>query len=98
VGNGLKDRPVIGWAAVAEASGNHAFVLVRAAPHRDSSMALTADAIHLSPSLSATDPAADAALAEGLSALESYKKKDPTKGSDAYMAWHRTPVPRPSRN
>ena len=51
-------------------------------------MALTPDAIHLSPSLSAPDPAADAALAEGLSALESYKKKDPTKGSDAhYMAW-----------
>ena len=43
-------------------------------------MALTPDAIHLSPSLSAPDPAADAALAEGLSALESYKKKDPTKG------------------
>jgi hypothetical protein len=51
-------------------------------------MAMTPDAIHLSPSLSAPDPAADASLAEGLSALESYKKKDPTKGSDAYMAWH----------
>jgi hypothetical protein len=49
-------------------------------------MALTPDAIHLSPSLSTPDPAADAGLAEGLSALESYKKKDPTKGSDAYTA------------
>ncbi len=44
-------------------------------------MALTPDAIHLSPSLSAPDPAADASLAEGLAALESYKKKDPAKGS-----------------
>lgn len=51
-------------------------------------MALTPDAIHLSPSLSAPDPAADAALAEGLSALESYKKKDPTKGLDAYTNGH----------
>jgi hypothetical protein len=49
---------------------------------------MTPNAIHLSPSLSAPDPAADAGLAEGLSALESYKKKDPTKGSDAYTARH----------
>ena len=45
-------------------------------------MALTPDAIpHLSPPLTAPDPAADASLAEGLAALESYKKKDPAKGS-----------------
>jgi len=45
-------------------------------------MALTPDAIpHLSPPLTAPDPAADAAIAEGLAALESYKKKDPAKGS-----------------
>jgi Leu/Phe-tRNA-protein transferase len=44
-------------------------------------MALTPDAIHLSSSLSAPDPASDASLAEGLAALESYKKKDPAKGS-----------------
>jgi hypothetical protein len=45
-------------------------------------MALTPDAIpHLSPSLTAPDPAADAGLAEGLAALESYKKKDPAKGT-----------------
>ena len=45
-------------------------------------MALTPDAIpHLSPPLTAPDPAADACLAEGLAALESYKKKDPAKGS-----------------
>jgi hypothetical protein len=54
----------------------------------DICMAMTPDAIHISHSLSAPDPAADAGLAEGLSALESYKKKDPTKGSDPhYMAW-----------
>ena len=47
----------------------------------DICMAMTPDAIHISHSLSAPDPAADAGLAEGLSALESYKKKDPTKGS-----------------
>ena len=46
---------------------------------------MTPDAIHLSPSLSAQDPAVDAGLAEGLAALESYKKKDPTKGSDAHI-------------
>jgi hypothetical protein len=60
----------------------------RAAPR----YTMAPDAIHLSPSLSAQDPAADAGLAEGLAALESYKKKDPTKGSDAYctysVAWH----------
>jgi ubiquitin-like protein ATG12 len=45
-------------------------------------MALTPDAIpHLSTLLTAPDPAADAGLAEGLAALESYKKKDPAKGS-----------------
>jgi hypothetical protein len=44
-------------------------------------MALTPDAIpHLSHPLTAPDPAADASLAEGLAALESYKKKDPAKG------------------
>jgi hypothetical protein len=47
-------------------------------------MSLTPDAIpHLSPPLTASDSAADASLAEGLSALESYKKKDPAKGSFA---------------
>ena len=47
-------------------------------------MSLTPDAIpHLSPPLTASDSAADASLAEGLSALESYKKKDPAKGSSA---------------
>lgn len=59
---------------------------MNAASHRDTCMALTPDAIHLSPSLS--DPAADAALAEGLAALESCKKKDPTKGSDSYIHVH----------
>ena len=45
-------------------------------------MALTPDAIpHLSSPLTAPDPTADAGLAEGLAALESYKKKDPAKGS-----------------
>jgi len=82
----LKDHPVISWAAVAGESGS-AFVR-SAARHRDTCMAMTPDAIHLSPSLSPPDPAADASLAEGLSALESYKKKDPTKGSIAYMGWH----------
>ena len=86
-----KTRPVIGWAAVAEASAGSAFVC-SAAPHHDICMAMTPDAIHLSPSLSAQDPAADAGLAEGLSALESYKKKDPTKGS------HGIPSVLPSRN
>jgi hypothetical protein len=73
----------IGWAAVAGEYGK------RVCTQRGTvTMALTSDAIHLSPSLSAPDPAADAGLAEGLSAIESYKKKDPTKGSDAYTAWH----------
>ncbi len=45
-------------------------------------MSLTPDAIpYLSPPLTASDSAADASLAEGLAALESYKKKDPAKGS-----------------
>jgi hypothetical protein len=43
-------------------------------------MALTPDAILYSPPLAASDSAADAGLAEGLAALESYKKKDPAKG------------------
>jgi hypothetical protein len=76
------------WAAVAGEDAGSAFVRSAAAPQRDTCMPMTPDAIHLSPSFSATDPAADAGLAEGLSALESYKKKDPTKGSNAYMAWH----------
>ena len=54
----------------------------RARKRRPFCMALTPDAIpHLSPPLTAPDPAADAGLAEGLAALESYKKKDPAKGS-----------------
>jgi hypothetical protein len=48
-------------------------------------MALTPDAIpHLSHPLTAPDPAADARLAEGLAALESYKKKDPAKGPSVH--------------
>lgn len=48
-------------------------------------MALTPDAIpHLSHPLTAPDPAADARLAEGLAALESYKKKDPAKGPSVF--------------
>ena len=54
-------------------------------------MALTPDAIpHLSPPLTAPDPAADACLAEGLAALESYKKKDPAKGSVLHTQIHET--------
>ena len=51
-------------------------------------MALTPDAIHLSPSLSAPDPTSDAGLAEGLAALESYKKKDPAKGLGIHHHHH----------
>jgi hypothetical protein len=43
-------------------------------------MALTPDAVFLSPPLATADSTADAGLAEGLAALESYKKKDPAKG------------------
>src|ERR1700753_3533406 len=53
----------------------------RLASERSLCMALTPDAIpHLAPPLTSPDPAADASLAEGLAALESYKKKDPAKG------------------
>jgi hypothetical protein len=45
-----------------------------------SAMALTPDAVLHSPPLAASDSAADAGLAEGLAALESYKKKDSAKG------------------
>ena len=44
------------------------------------SMALTPDVPHSPPSLVGLDPAIDAGLAEGLAALESYKKKDVAKG------------------
>ena len=81
----MGNRSIISWAVVAEASAGSASV-GSAAQHDDTSIAMTPDPIHLSPSFSASDPAADAGLAEGLSALESYKKKDPTKGSDAYLA------------
>jgi hypothetical protein len=43
-------------------------------------MALTPDAVFLSPPLATADSTADAGLSEGLAALESYKKKDPAKG------------------
>ena len=43
-------------------------------------MALTPDVLHSPPSLVGLDSAADAGLAEGLAALESYKKKDSAKG------------------
>ena len=44
------------------------------------SMALTPDVPHSPPSLVGPDLAIDASLAEGLAALESYKKKDSAKG------------------
>ena len=43
-------------------------------------MALTPDVPHSPPSLAGADLTADADLAEGLAALESYKKKDSAKG------------------
>ena len=43
-------------------------------------MALTPDVPHSPPSLVGPDLAIDASLAEGLAALESYKKKDSAKG------------------
>jgi hypothetical protein len=43
-------------------------------------MALTPDAVLHSPPLATADSGADPGLAEGLAALESYKKKDPAKG------------------
>ena len=43
-------------------------------------MALTPDVLHSPPSLVGLDSAVDAGLAEGLAALESYKKKDSAKG------------------
>ncbi|KAF8266258.1 hypothetical protein EI94DRAFT_1733682 [Lactarius quietus] len=42
-------------------------------------MALTPDVLHSPPSLVGLDSAPDAGLAEGLAALESYKKKDSAK-------------------
>ncbi|KAI9511969.1 APG12-domain-containing protein [Russula earlei] len=56
-------------------------------------MALTPDAIpHLSPPLTSSDSAADAGLAEGLAALESYKKKDPAKVVVRFKAVGNAPI------
>ncbi|KAI0254542.1 putative autophagy-related protein 12 [Lactifluus subvellereus] len=55
------------------------------------SMALTPDAV-FSPPLTATDSAGDAGLAEGLAALESYKKKDPAKVVVRFKAVGNAPI------
>lgn len=56
------------------------------------SMALTPDVLHSPPSLVGLDSAADASLAEGLAALESYKKKDSAKVVVRFKAVGNAPI------
>jgi len=55
-------------------------------------MALTPDVLHSPPSLVGLDSAADAGLAEGLAALESYKKKDSAKVVVRFKAVGNAPI------
>lgn len=55
-------------------------------------MALTPDVLHSPPSLVGLDSAADASLAEGLAALESYKKKDSAKVVVRFKAVGNAPI------
>ncbi|KAN0130062.1 APG12 domain containing protein [Lactarius tabidus] len=55
-------------------------------------MALTPDVPHSPPSLVGLDSAADADLAEGLAALESYKKKDSAKVVVRFKAVGNAPI------
>jgi len=58
----------------------------------NASMALTPDVPHSPPSLVGPDLAADASLAEGLAALESYKKKDSAKVVVRFKAVGNAPI------
>jgi len=55
-------------------------------------MALTPDVLHSPPSLVGLDSAPDAGLAEGLAALESYKKKDSAKVVVRFKAVGNAPI------
>ncbi|KAH9975439.1 autophagy protein 12 [Lactifluus volemus] len=55
-------------------------------------MALTPDAVFLSPPLATADSTSDAGLTEGLAALESYKKKDPAKVVVRFKAVGNAPI------
>ncbi|KAI0266350.1 autophagy protein 12 [Gloeopeniophorella convolvens] len=55
-------------------------------------MALTPDAPHSHPPSLGLDPATDSNLAEGLAALESYKKKDPVKVVVRFKAVGNAPI------